>query len=136
MFFLKILFFCYWIIKYSDSLYKTFHEKRNYSLNSNTTINRLWRDVIKWFVFNRLQTESQRSNICKWWNESWNLIFICVIQTWFFFVLIWRQPNSRSLSWLIIVQHAGRDRPSEYRVSNPHIHLKNQKSIISLNWKK
>ena len=123
MFFLKILFFCYWIIKYLDLLYKTFHEKKNCSSNSNLTINRLWRDVIKWFVFNWLQTGSQRSNICKWWNE-WIIKFnfyLRVVQMWFFFVLIWKQSNSRPLSWLIIVQHAGRDRPSEYRVSNPHI---------------
>ena len=51
--------------------------------------------------------------------------YLCVVQTWFFLVLIWKQPSSRPLSWLIIVQHAGRDRPSEYRVSNPHKYVYN-----------
>ena len=70
MFFSRIPCFCYWIIKYSDSLYKTFHEKRNCPLNSNSTINHLWRDVIKRPALNRSQIELQCSNICKWWNES------------------------------------------------------------------
>ena len=52
-------------------------------------------------------------------------------ERWFFFVLIWRQPNSRPLFWLIIVQHAGCDRPSEYRMSNLH----NLKTSLTFQWK-
>ena len=46
--------------------------------------------------------------------------YLCVIWTLIFFVLIWRQPSSRPLFWLIIIQHTGRDRSNEYRMSNPH----------------
>ena len=126
MFFSKIPFFCYWIIKHSDSLYKTFHEKKNYSSNSNLTIDHLWCNVIKQSVFNQSPTKSQRNNI--FW-----FLFVCYSNV-IFFVLIWKQPNSRPLSWLIIVQHAGRDRPSEYRVSNPHTMNDLCRICITMSW--
>ena len=70
-------------------------------LNFNSTIHRLWRDVIKRSVFNWSQTGSQRSHICKWWNKSWNLIFICVSFKRDFFLYWYKgsQVRDRYLDW-------------------------------------
>ena len=38
-----------------------------------------------------------------------------------FFVLIWKQSNSQSLFWLIIIQHADCDKSNEYKMLNLHI---------------
>ena len=119
------IFFLKFRFKHSGSSHKTFHEKK----------------IVRWISIQQLIIcdVMTLSDVCSTNRKQGHSVEICTKnemnhKIWFLFVsfkhcfcftLIWKQSNSRPSSWLIIVQHAGRDRPSEYRVSNPYKSISN-----------